>query len=192
MVPAGGAGGGWQDGGVSGQAGGRYTRSINGMVGAMLVVFLVVVAFVVFRDAVRSDVTTTVEDVDYVQPAAFAQEQAGFEILAPSALPEGWRSTSVRYVPGIDERWHLGMLTGEGRYVGVEQASATEENLVEAHVDEEAARGEAVTIAGERWQTWTDEGGDLALVRQGEDVTTLVVGHEVPLEELVEFTASLR
>jgi hypothetical protein len=162
------------------------------MVGAMVVVFLVVVAFVVFRGAVRSDVTTTVEEVDYVQPAAFAQEEAGFEILAPPRLPEGWRSTSVRYVPGIEERWHLGLLTGEDRYVGLEQARSTEENLVEAHVDEKARRGEAVTVAGERWQTWTDEGGDLALVRRGEDVTTLVVGHEVPLDQLVDLTASLR
>jgi hypothetical protein len=177
---------------VSGQTGGRYTRSVNGMVGAMVVVFLVVVAFVVFRDAVRSDVTTTVEEIDYVQPAAFAQEQAGFEILAPPRLPEGWRSTSVRYTPGIDERWHLGLLTDEDRYVGVEQARSTEENLVETHVDEDATRGDAVTVDGERWQTWTDEGGDLALVRRGVDVTTLVVGHEMPLEQLVDFAASLR
>lgn len=177
---------------MSGQTGGRYTRSINGMVGAMVVVFLVVLAFVVFRAAVRSDVTTTVENVDYAQPAAFAQEDAGFEILAPPELPEGWRSTSVRYVPGVDERWHLGLLTDEGRYVGVEQARSSEENLVETHVDEAARRGQPVTVAGVRWQTWTDEGGDLALVRGGDEVTTLVVGHEVPLDQLVDFTASLR
>lgn len=177
---------------MSGQRGGRYPRSVNGMIGAMVVVFLVVVAFVVFRDAVRSDVSSNVREVDYVQPAAFAQDQAGFEILAPPQLPDGWRSTSVRYTPGIDEKWHLGMLTDEDRYVGVEQARSTEENLVELHVDEEAQRGEPVRVAGVRWQTWTDEGGDLALVRRDEDVTTLVVGHEVPLERLVEFTASLR
>lgn len=177
---------------MSGQTGGRYSRSVNGMVGAMLVVFLVVVAFVVFRGVVRSDVSTTVEEVDYVKPAAFAQEQAGFEILAPPRLPDGWRSTSVRYVPGIDERWHLGLLTDEDRYVGVEQAQSTEEDLVETHVDEEAQRGDVVTVDGELWQTWTDEGGDVALVRRAEDVTTLVVGHELPLEQLVDFAASLR
>lgn len=177
---------------MSAQAGGRYTRSVNGMIGAMVVVFVVVVAFVVFRDAVRSDVYTSVENVDYVRPAAFAQEQAGFEILAPPELPEGWRSTSVRYTPGVDERWHLGLLTEEGRYVGVEQARSTERNMIEAHVDVEAQRGDAVTVGGERWQTWADEGGDLALVRRGEEMTTLVVGHEVPLERLVAFTASLR
>ncbi|MFP5253146.1 MAG: DUF4245 domain-containing protein [Actinomycetes bacterium] len=177
---------------MSGQAGGRYTRSASGMVGAMVVVLVVVVAFVLFRDAVRSDVDTTVREVDYVGPAAFAQEQAGFEILAPPRLPEGWASTSVRYTPGVDERWHLGMLTEGGRYVGVEQARSSAENLVEEHVDEEARRGRPVTVAGERWTTWTDDGGDLALVREGDDVTTLVVGHEVPLEVLVELTASLR
>ena len=47
-------------------------------------------------------------------------------------------------------------------------------------------------MAGERWATWTDEGGDLALVRRVDGITTLVVGHEVPREDLVDFAASLR
>ena len=59
--------------------------------------------------------------------------------------------------------------------------------LVEEYVDEEARPGEPVTVAGVRWQTWNDEGGDLALVRRTDDVTTLVVGHEVPEDELVEW-----
>lgn len=162
------------------------------MIGAMVVVFLVVVAFVVFRDAVRSEVSSSAESVDYAKPAEFAQEQAEFEILAPPRLPDGWTSTSVRFTPGNDAHWHLGMLTDEGRYVGLEQEQSSPENMVEEYVDEGARPGEPVTVAGVRWQTWTDEGGDLALVRRTDEVTTLVVGHEVPEDELVEFTASLR
>ncbi len=42
------------------------------------------------------------------------------------------------------------------------------------------------------WETWSDEGGDLALVREAGGTTTLVVGHEVPRDELVAFAESLR
>ena len=42
------------------------------------------------------------------------------------------------------------------------------------------------------WTTYTDSGGDLALVRRAEGTTTLVVGHEVPQGDLVAFAASLR
>lgn len=177
---------------MSGQAG-RYTRSFNGMVGAMVVVVLAVVAFVMFRESVRSEVAPAVQPIEYTKPAEFAQEQAGFEILAPPTLPEGWRATSVRFTPGAQERWHLGMLTEEDRYVGLEQARSTVRTMVETHVDEDAEEGRPVTIAGESWERWTDEGGDLALVRKDDDdVTTLVVGSRTPLEELVAFVESLR
>jgi hypothetical protein len=162
------------------------------MVGAMLVLLVVVVAFVVFRDVNRSDPPSPVQDVEYAQAAEFAREQAGFELLTPPTLPAGWRATSVRFVPGADERWHLGMLTDEDRYVGLEQAEVSVESMLETHVDEVVERGEPVTVDGQRWETWTDEGGDLALVRRDGETTTLVVGHEVPVDELAAFTASLR
>lgn len=176
---------------MSGQPG-RYTRSFGGMVGAMLVVVVLVVVFVVFRDANRDDLAPGARAVDYATDARYARQQAGFELLAPPTLPAGWRATSVRFVPGADERWHLGMLTDEDRYVGLEQADASVAAMVEMHVDPEATRGRAVEVAGDRWQTYRDDAGDLALVRREAATTTLVVGHEVPVEELVAFTASLR
>ena len=63
--------------------------------------------------------------------------------------------------------------------------------MVEEFVDEDATEGDAVTVDGETWQTWTDEGDDLALVRETDDVTTLVVG-TVQQETLVEFIDTLR
>lgn len=171
---------------------GRYQRSAAGMVGAMIVLILVVAAFVLFRDANRGDVPSPVRQVDYAQDAAFAQEQADFGVLAPPSLPEGWKATTARYVDGPDERWHLGLLTGEGRYVGVEQSGSSTTSMVETHVDENATQGDPVTVDGESWATWSDAGGDLALVREDAGVTTLVVGHEVPEDVLADFVASLR
>lgn len=158
----------------------------------MLVLVVLVLAFVLFRDLNRSDPPSPVRAVEYIQAAEFASEQASFDLVTPASLPEGWRATTVEYVPGNDDRWHLGLLTDEDRYVGLEQADASAESLVETHVDDAAVRGEPVEIDGERWTTWTDEGGDLALVRRAGETTTLVVGHRVPQETLVAFIQSLR
>lgn len=171
------AGFGWagrEDGHVSTQ-GERYQRSASGMVGAMLVLLAIVVAFVLLRDLNRNDPEGPGAPVDYRQIAGFAAEQAPFEVLAPERLPEGWRATSVGYTPE-PPRWHLGLLTGEGDYVGLEQAESTATSLVTTYVDEAATRDGEIGIDGRTWEVWTDDGGDTALVDEGEAVTTLVVG----------------
>jgi hypothetical protein len=170
---------------------GRYQRSFSGMVGAMIVLVLVVAVFVAFRAINRTEPENTVEAVDYSQPAEFAREQARFPLLAPAELPEGWRATSVRFDNGRDQAWHVGFLTGADDYVGLEQADESAERLVEEHVDEDATEREPVTVDGEEWQSWTDDGGDTALVRETDEITTLVVG-TVEQETLVEFVHTLR
>lgn len=162
------------------------------MIGAMLVLLVVVVAFVVLRDANRDDLANPVRAVDYANDAAFARKQAGFALVSPASLPDGWRATSVRYVAGVEERWHLGLLTDEDRYVGLEQADEPVESMLETHVDAQVTRRGRVDVGGKKWSAWSDAGGDLALVRRARDTTTLVVGHEVPQDELVAFAESLR
>jgi hypothetical protein len=156
----------------------------------MLVMLLVVVGFVLLRDLTRVDPESPGAPVDYQQSATFAREQVGFEVLAPPALPDGWRATSVEFVPQ-PARWHLGLLTEEGRYVGLEQVDSSVESMVTTYVDDEATQGGDVTIEGRPWSTWTDDEGDTALVRDGREVTTLVVG---PVEQdvLVDYVKILR
>lgn len=178
-------------GAVSGQAG-RYQRSAAGMVGAMVVLVAVVVGFVVFRDANRSDPADPVRALDYGRDAEFAREQASFALVAPPSLPDGWRATTVEYVPGPDDRWHLGMLTSQDRYVGLEQSADSVATMVETHVDPVTEKGDPVQVGGVPWATYSDAGGDLALVRRADGTTTLVVGHEVSSAVLVDFAASLR
>jgi hypothetical protein len=158
------------------------------MVGALLVLLGVVGAFVVFRDLNRNDPANPVRPVDWESPARYARAQADYPLLAPERLPDGWMATSVRFEGG---EWSLGMLTEDEQYVGLKQADRPVASLVEQHVDPEAVQGEDVAVAGETWQTWTDDAGDLALVREDAAVTTMVVG-TAPLDTLVEFTASLR
>ena len=169
---------------------GRYQRSFAGMIGAMLVLLGAVAAFVLFRDAVRDEPETPVRAIDYERPAEYAAEQASFDLVAPRELPEGWKATSVRYTPGRAESWHIGFLTDEGRYIGLEQADELLSTMVRDHVDEDAVQGDDVEIDGETWQGWTDEGGDTALVREERDLVTLVVG-TADRDTLVEFVRSL-
>lgn len=171
---------------------GRYQRSFSGMVGAMVVLLVVVIGFVVFRAVNRNDVENPVKPIDISQPVEYAREQAKFPLLAPDELPEGWIATSVRFGgSGRQQTWHLGMLTEDQKYVGLEQQQETVDDMVEQHVDEEAERGDDVEIDGETWQTFTDEDDDLALVRETPEVTTLVVGR-VDQETLEELLATLR
>jgi hypothetical protein len=169
---------------------GRYQRSFRGMIGAMFVLLLVVAAFVAFRSAVRNDPADPVKAVDYKHPAQFARDEADFDVLVPRELPDGWIATSVRYVGGQEQSWHLGLLTPERRYVGLEQADRPASSMVEEFVDENAVPGDEVRIDGKQWQRWTDSGDDVALVRTGTDGTTLVVG-TVPESTLAKFVTSL-
>ncbi len=160
------------------------------MVGAMLVLVVVVVGFVALRDLNRVAPEGPGGPVDYRQSAEFAQQAADFEILAPRRLPPGWRVTSVDFVPE-PARWHLGQLTDEDRYVGLEQSGGSVRSMVETYVDDEPVKGDDVRIDGETWNSWSDDGGDHALVRETENVTTLVVGPVEP-DVLVGYVRSLR
>lgn len=169
---------------------GRYQRSAAGMVGAMLVLVGVVVAFVLLRDLLRADLEPAVRSVDYQATAELGRDRVDFALLAPRTLPPGWRATSVRLV-GEPARWHLGVLTDEGRYIGLEQAHRSEQRMVEEYVDREAVPGRPVRIGGETWRTWSDAGGDIGLTRVDGEVTTLVVGTP-DRDVLVGYVESLR
>ena len=169
---------------------GKYQRSTGGLVGALIVSVVVVVGFVLLRDLGRDEVERPVEEVDYQGVLEFTRDQVDFQPLAPASLPEGWRATSARMTPA-PAAWHLGVLTDQDRYIGLEQSRSSEEQLVQRYVDEEAVEGDPVTIDGQTWRTWTDEGGDNALTRTSQGVTVLVVG--TPDQDLlVDYAASLR
>lgn len=174
---------------MSGQAG-RYQRSSSGMVGAMVILLVVIGAYVGFRALNRNQPDNPVRPVDYEQTASFARRQADFPLLAPVSLPSGWMATSVDYQED-PTRWHLGVLTDEDEYIGLEQSRAPVDSLVETYVDREARRTGGVQVAGGTWSTWSDAGGDTALVRREEGVTTLVVGTP-DLQVLEDYAASLR
>jgi hypothetical protein len=165
-------------------------------VGALLVTVLAVIAFVLFRGLIRDDSATPVRAVDYVTAVKAARADQQLLVLAPDRLPLGWKMTSATYADGPSPAWHLGALTADTKYVGVEESRSSIEDLVEEHVDAAAERGKDVAIRGETWQTWTDAGGDYAVARslaagEGRTESVLVVG-TAPEQQIRDFAGTLK
>ncbi len=96
----------------------RYQRSVAGGVGSLIVLVLVVLAFVVFRGVFRDNDDVEQEPVDYLAAVQGAQ-QSGVRLVYPPTLPKGWTATSIAYTPGERPAWGIGMLTDDGKFVGV-------------------------------------------------------------------------
>ena len=191
---------------------GRYTRSTGGLVGAMLILFVAVIGFVVFRGLFRTEPEYTPPDTDYVEVVRAVQGEGG-DLVYPEQLPEGWVVNNVDYLPGLPPTFSLALLTDEEEFAGVIDTGAEPDELVETYVDEVAVEGdplvlEASEVATE-WRTFTDAGGDTAYVAEigldpatgdstaaddaaGEDVTrTVMVYGSADPEVLQDLLASL-
>ncbi len=170
----------------------RYTRSFSGMIGALLVTVLFVLAFVAWRGLFRTDVDNAPVAVDWRESVELAQ-QAGFAVVHPSELPDGWTATSVDLFAGDEPRWGLGVLTDEGDFIGIRQQDSSVDELVELYVDEDTDAGDDATIASEvtdTWQTWSDDGGDRGYSTEIGDEAVLVYG-SAPVEDIESYVGLL-
>jgi hypothetical protein len=144
---------------------GRYQRSSGGLVGAMIVIVLGVLAFAGLNALKTDHDTTPVHAVDYQAMVRSGRADHKLLIMSPPTLPTGWKATSADYETGGQPTWHLGMLTDHQKYVGVEEALGSVQDLVDQYVDPDAVQGKDVTIDGQTYQTWTDADGDYAVSR---------------------------
>lgn len=143
----------------------RYSRTTNGLLASLLVTVLAVVGFVLFREVFRDQPEIPRGAVDYLGTVEDAQD-GGIELIYPSSIPEGWDVTHIDFVRGQRPAWGVGMLTDDGRYVGLRQEDADVDDLLKAYVDDNAEPGDQNTlesgVATGPWQTWADADGDLA------------------------------
>ena len=167
----------------------RSGAPVADMLRSVLLLLVPVTAFVGYQTWVREE-PDPAPPVDYVTAAEAAREAAPFEVLAPAELPEGWRATSVRYQSGAQAHWHLGVLTAEDEYVGLEQILGDVDDAVQTFAPGTSPVGSA-TIDGRRWEVRTDpERGETTLVRQDGEVSTVVTG-TVSEPVLVDYIGSL-
>ena len=167
-----------------------YRRSLGGLIGAILACLGLILAIWLLSQLQGDPDVDPAPPIDYAEELAGARAAAPYDVLAPSQLPDGWRATSASFdVAGPIQTWHLGMLTGDDEYVGLEQSNATVSQVVEGATPADQP-GPPAMIDGARWQTLTSGEGETALILAGDDVTTVVTG-TASRETLVDFVASL-
>ncbi len=162
---------------------------MSGLIGAMAVSLALIGCFFAFSFFQSGSSTDPAPSVDYTGVLAQARSQAPFPVLAPTSLPAGWHATSVDWNgSGPENAWHLGLLTNQDEYVGLEQGNAIAQTFIAEHTRADEP-GPPVQIAGQTWQTLTS-GNETALIHTGDSVTTVVTG-TAPESQLVVFAASL-
>lgn len=160
---------------------GDIVRSVAVMGGIILALWLVGRLFTVTPDE------PPVRTVDYASVVPAAERETGFDVLAPDALPAGWRATSARV---RDDTWYLGVLTDDDdEFVGLTQRPGDEDVVVDDEA-EGSDRDGTVELGGVTWTRWTASGGGLVYSRQvGE--TTAVVESRLDRASLEAYLATL-
>lgn len=157
---------------------GRYARSANGLVASLIITVLAVGAFLLFRSLTSTDLEIEPEAVDYLATVELAQD-AQVTIAYPPTLPKGWIATNVTVVPGERPEFGLSILTDSGTFAGIRQEDTSLEALLKTYVDEETTAGEPLEVDAaldSTWESFSDDGGDLAYASEVGEDTLLVYG----------------
>lgn len=143
------------------QGSARYERSAAGMVGALIVTLLVILAFVAFRAINRDPLSVHPDKVDYLQVVKDLQGAGGLDPAYPAELPKGWSATRAVY-NADNLAWELDLLTADGRYIGLRQAIVQRAgDLLEEYGYEQVHEGATIGIdsaISPEWKTWTFKG----------------------------------
>ena len=163
---------------------------------ALIVIPLAVIA-IIFTN-VPDD--APVEEVDWKPVLATARQQAPYEVLAPTNLPEGWRATRVNWVPlgrpylngeaSPRNLWQIGFLTPQEVYIDLTQGDMRAQEMVDQQSREGIPDGNSV-IAGLTWQRLVSpDGRTRSLVLRG-PATTAIVSANLPYEALEAYATTL-
>jgi hypothetical protein len=109
--------------------------------------------------------------VELADAVAGAKGIARFDVVAPGRLPGGADATSARFGP---HAWHLGVLTKDNKYLGLEQEQARPATLVHDFAPTSRSAG-TVTVGGHRWAARTEPDGDRVYVRDFGKTSVLVI-----------------
>ena len=172
---------------------GRTTRGNPSMADILRSVALLAVVLLVVVEVggwFRHDTVVEPKAVDYEAVSRQAAGEASFPVLVPTALPDAWQPTQARW-DATAQHWHLGLLTGDDVYVGVEQMrSATIGDLVSAYLEGGEPDGD-VAVGGARWRVYVDAGYErTALLTTDAGVTTRGLGGQ-PRDVLGSFADRL-
>lgn len=162
---------------------------LSDMLRSVAVIGVIMLGAVFIGSTLLTTPDQQVPTVDYKATVADVREVAPYEVVAPQSLPDGWRATSAEYEHGSEGRWHLGVLTADDEYVGLEQTPRRQAEAVEEFSPDTEPRGKTA-IGGDTWRVRANEQGETTLVRRSGGVTTLVTG-TASRNQLESYVASL-
>ncbi|MFF0264452.1 DUF4245 domain-containing protein [Kribbella sp. NPDC004536] len=152
------------------------SQTVGNMVGA-LVICLAVVAFLII--VTWRPKHEQVNAVEYTAQLQDARKTASW-VRGPEPMPTGWTATSEEFRAPQQEpmTWHLGVVTNEKKYVGLEQSNVTTPKFQADKLGRTSDDGTSA-VAGVTWQRkiLLDRKGENALVLVGSGVTTIVTGN---------------
>ncbi|MCZ2819199.1 DUF4245 domain-containing protein [Modestobacter sp. VKM Ac-2977] len=159
-----------------------------------LLPLLVICLVIVGVTALRQNPADPVRDVDPASAQRAAAERADYELLVPTDLPDGWRSTSVRTNAGSVQAGdpvtlEIGWFTPSEEYAGY-VVSDDPGAAALADVLEGATADGTEQVDGQTWERLDTQRGETALTRTA-DGATLVVSGSASEEELATLAGSL-
>jgi hypothetical protein len=165
-------------------------RTLTNMFWALLACLIVVAFLMIVTWRPKPE---KVREVEYTAQLADARKAASW-VRGPEPMPAGWKATSVEFRAPQQSpiSWHLGIVTDQKKYVGLEQSNVTTRGFQTDKLGRTADDGTS-TVAGVVWQrkTLQDREGEQALVLIGSGVTTIVTGN-AGYQALETLAATLR
>ncbi|HWD77960.1 MAG TPA: DUF4245 domain-containing protein, partial [Kribbella sp.] len=166
------------------------SQTVGNMVGAMVICLAVVAFLIVVTWRPKHEQVKAVEYTAQLQDA----RKAAPWVRGPEPMPAGWTATSVEFRAPQQEpmTWHLGTVTNEKKYVGLEQSNVTTPKFQVDKLGRTSDDGTSA-ITGVTWQRkiLLDRKGENALVLVGSGVTTIVAGN-AGYPALEAFASALR
>ena len=150
----------------------RGNPPMGDIVRSVAVLGMMVIALWVFGRFFTATPDSPVKAIDYVSVVDSARPAADFALLAPARLPEGWKATSARFT---ERSWHLGVLTDDEEYIGLEQTKTGMARTVDRFAGGSTSAG-STRIGGQTWRVRTGPDGDTVFVRREAGLTSLVRG----------------
>lgn len=165
-------------------------RTLTNMVWALLACFVVVAFLMIVTWRPKEE---KVRAIEYTAQLEDARKAAAW-VRGPEPMPSGWVATSVEF-RAPEQRpitWHLGIVTNEKKYVGLEQSNVIGKQFQSDELGRTSDDGTA-TVGGITWQrkVLLDRKDENALVLVGSGVTTIVTGN-AGYPALEAFASTLR
>ena len=157
---------------MSGTGSSRGNPSMGDIFRSIAVLGGIILALFVIGRIVTITPDQPTRAVDYRAAVESSRTVSEFDLYAPRSLPQGWRATSVRFE---ENAWHLGVVTVEDDYVGLEQVADSPKRAIERFAEGSSAFGETV-IGRETWRLRTGPDDDLTYVRRDTGNTIVVTG----------------